>query len=232
MDLTYKQSVAYPAAPIVLPTRPEITDEKVDAIALKKICPTGAIGANPVRIDLGKCIFCKACSQAFPDKIKFTTDQNVVTNVRDRLIILEGDKNPVAFDKSQVRDELRHFGGDIRLFDIGAFLRSGHDDDISKASTANMSHAGISFVKLPSDANGMLISGEVSQNMEDVLLHCYEGLASPRLIVVAGNEAINSDIFLNAIGNANIASKISPDVYVPGLHPNSIASGIIQLLKQ
>src|SRR5215203_1676203 len=76
-----------------IPGRPEISTLKVDQLALKAVCPNHAIGVNPVRIDLGKCNFCQDCSNAFPEKIKFTSDRNIASNVRDRLIILEGDKS-------------------------------------------------------------------------------------------------------------------------------------------
>jgi len=37
--------------------RPVISLEKVDETKLQLVCPTEAIGTNPVSIDLGKCTF-------------------------------------------------------------------------------------------------------------------------------------------------------------------------------
>ena len=57
--------------------RPEISAEKVNEQALSSLCPTGAIGSNPVSIDMGKCVMCGECSFAYPNKIKFTTDYKI-----------------------------------------------------------------------------------------------------------------------------------------------------------
>ena len=74
--------------------RPEISTVKVDEQALVDICPLNAISANPVRIDMGKCSFCAECAFAFPEKIRFTQDYLTSSNVRENLIIKEGENNP------------------------------------------------------------------------------------------------------------------------------------------
>ena len=71
--------------------RPVIFPNKVDEEALVELCPTKAIGSSPFCIDLGKCTFCGECAIQFPNKIRFTTDYKLSTNVRERLIIYEDD---------------------------------------------------------------------------------------------------------------------------------------------
>ena len=75
--------------------RPVISNVAVDEAALVELCPTAAISAKPLSLDLGKCTFCGECALAFPEKIKFTTDYKISTNERERLIIKEGDDFPV-----------------------------------------------------------------------------------------------------------------------------------------
>ena len=74
--------VTKPQVPGPFKGRPEITHQKIDEQALVDMCPTGAIMSKPVRLDMGKCVFCGECAFAFPEKIKFTTDYKIATNSR------------------------------------------------------------------------------------------------------------------------------------------------------
>ncbi|RPH73821.1 NADH:ubiquinone oxidoreductase, partial [bacterium] len=38
------------------------------------VCPTGAILASPLRIDMGKCAFCGECQLKYPALFRFTKD--------------------------------------------------------------------------------------------------------------------------------------------------------------
>ena len=97
-----------------------ISTEKVDEKELLELCPVDAISVNPVSIDLGKCTFCGECALRFPNKIKFTTDYKISTNERERLIIKEGDDNPIEINPETVRKEIhRVFGRSLKL---GRFL--------------------------------------------------------------------------------------------------------------
>ena len=101
--------------------RPEISTEKVDGNALADVCPTGAIMPDPVSIDLGKCTFCGECSRLFPNKIHFTTDYRLSSNVRDRLVISEGSYQPVMLDSSAIRKEIhKYFSGSLKLRQVSA----------------------------------------------------------------------------------------------------------------
>ena len=64
--------------------RPVINSEKVNEAELLELCPVDAISVDPVSIDLGKCTFCGECARRFPNKIRFTTDYKISTNVRER----------------------------------------------------------------------------------------------------------------------------------------------------
>src|SRR4029077_6761079 len=124
--------VTAPQLPGPFKGRPEISLEKVDEGALAALCPTGAIGKAPVRIDMGKCVMCGECSFAFPNKIKFTTDYKIATNVRERLIVKEGDMHPITLDESIVRQEIRSlFGRSLKLREVSAAGSNADEQELN-----------------------------------------------------------------------------------------------------
>ena len=102
----YIPDVTTAKVPGIFRGRPVISTEKVNETELAEICPTNAISTNPVCIDLGKCTFCGECAFAFPDKIKFTTDYKIATNERNRLIIKEGQDEPIELNPELIRKEI------------------------------------------------------------------------------------------------------------------------------
>src|SRR5262245_51688396 len=103
--------VTKPELPGPFKGRPEISDILVNEDTLAALCPTSAIGKSPVSIDMGKCVMCGECEFAYPQKIRFTKDYKIATNVRERLIVKEGEVNPIALDYSRIREEIQSFFG-------------------------------------------------------------------------------------------------------------------------
>jgi formate hydrogenlyase subunit 6/NADH:ubiquinone oxidoreductase subunit I len=101
--------------------RPEISAEKVDEKAFSDVCPTDAIMVDPVRIDLGKCTFCGECSRLFPTKVHFTTDYRLSANERSKLIIRQGEDDPIKLNPEIIRKEIRKmFTGSLKLRQVSA----------------------------------------------------------------------------------------------------------------
>ena len=65
----YIPDVTTVEVPGIFRGRPIITTQPIDEKQLVELCPTGAIGASPVSIDLGRCTFCGECAIQFPEKI-------------------------------------------------------------------------------------------------------------------------------------------------------------------
>jgi len=92
-----------------------------DARKLEKLCPTGAIGTEPLCIDLGKCVFCGECQLACPDFIRFTNDHKLASASREALIIKEGVDKPVEFCEELVRPEIpKLFKNALKLRQVSA----------------------------------------------------------------------------------------------------------------
>jgi Ni,Fe-hydrogenase III small subunit/ferredoxin len=216
--------------------RPVISTEKADNQKLAELCPTGAISIDPVRIDLGKCMFCGECQIAFPSKIKFTKDYKLSSNIRERLVIFEGKDEPVKVKAEKVRKEIRKlFSGSLKLRQVSAGGDNSCEWELNAAGNVNfdISRFGIEFVASPRHANGIVITGPISKNMAEPLQICYDAIPHPKLIVLAGTDAISGGIFSDSHAlDRSFLSKYPVDLYIPGnpVHPLTFINGLLQLI--
>ncbi|MBU0486631.1 MAG: NADH:ubiquinone oxidoreductase [Bacteroidetes bacterium] len=217
--------------------RPEISTEKVDEEMLQKMCPLNAILVNPVRVDLGKCVFCGECAFAFPEKIRFTSDHKMATNCRERLIISEGENSPIQLDSAVVRKEIRSvLKRSLKLRQVSAGGDNSCEFELNACGNPNfdMGRFGIEFVASPRHADGIVITGPISENMAEALQICYDAVPSPKIVVLAGIDAISGGIFSDSPAlNRDFLEKYPVDLYIPGnpAHPLTVINGILDLLR-
>lgn len=218
--------------------RPVITRESVDEAALAEMCPTQAIAVNPVRIDLGKCTFCGECAIQFPEKISFSTDYKLSSNDRNRLIVTEGDTHPVQVDPALVRKEIhRLFGHSLKLRQVSAGGDGSCEWELNAANNVqfDMSRFGIDFVASPRHADGIVITGPITVNMAEALEICYHAVPDPKLVILAGTDAISGGIFAGSEAlDRGFLSRYPVDLYIPGnpVHPLTFINGVLSLLKK
>jgi Ni,Fe-hydrogenase III small subunit len=216
--------------------RPEISLEKVDEDALIETCPTFAINKNPVSIDLGKCTFCGECSRLFPGKVKFTTDYRLAVNERERLIISEGSVLPVSLNPDLIRKEIQSFfRGSLKLRQVSAAGDNSCELELNACGNVNfdMGRFGIEFVASPRHADGVVITGPVSQNMAEPLEITYKATPSPKIIILVGTDAISGGIFEGSPAlNRKFIEENHIDLYVPGnpIHPLTFINGVMDLV--
>ena len=217
--------------------RPEISTAKVDEQALVNICPMGAISSNPVSIDLGKCSFCGECAFAFPQKIKFTQDYKLSSNIRENLIVREGENHPILFDKNKIRKEIKKaFSKSLKLREVSAGGDSSCENELGACGNANfdMGRFGIEFVASPRHADGIIITGPVTENMAEPLQICYDAIPFPKIIILVGVDAISGGIFKGSpVLNRSFLDKYKIDLFIPGnpSHPLTIINGILDLTR-
>jgi Ni,Fe-hydrogenase III small subunit len=217
--------------------RPEISPVKVDEKTLMDCCPTGAIRSNPVSIDLGKCTFCSECERLFPGKIHFTTDYRISTNERNRLIINEGVNLPITLNPELIRKEIHKlFGGSLKLRQVSAAGDNSCELELNAVSNVNfdMGRYGIEFVASPRHADGLVITGPISKNMADPLQITYDATPSPKIIILAGVDAISGGIFDGSPAlDRRFIEQNHIDLYVPGnpVHPLTFINGVLDLLR-
>jgi len=218
--------------------RPVISSEKVNEAELVDLCPVAAIAANPVSIDLGKCSFCGECAKRFPYKIRFTTDYKISTNDRNRLIVKEGDEGAIEVDPEKVRNEIRRiFGRSLKLRQVSAGGDNSCEMELNAANNVqfDISRYGIDFVASPRHADGIVITGPITENMAEPLQICYDAIPEPKLIVLVGTDAISGGIHAGSSAlNRSFLDKYPIDLYIPGnpAHPLTIVNGLLDLTRK
>lgn len=215
--------------------RPVISKAAVDGAALASICPTKAIGLSPVSIDLGRCTFCGECALRFPEKIKFTKDYKISSNVRERLIVKEGDESNISCEKDEIRREIQSlFGRSLKLRQVSAGGDNSCELELNAANNVqfDMSRFGIDFVASPRHADGVVITGPITKNMAQALEICYEAIPEPKIVILVGTDAISGGIFEDSDQlDRSFLENHKVDLYIPGnpAHPLTIINGLLDL---
>jgi Ni,Fe-hydrogenase III small subunit/ferredoxin-like protein FixX len=219
--------------------RPEISGNITieETQELENLCPARAISHNPeIALDMGKCLFCKECQFKNPDLIKFTSDYKIATNNRNDLIIKAGDKNSVSFRHDLVREEVKKiFGRALKLRQISAGGDNSCEMELNAAGNVNfdMGRFGIEFHASPRHCDGIVITGPITQNMEEALKICYDAVPFPKIIILAGTDAISGGLFSeNAAITRSFIESHTIDLYVPGnpVHPLTFVNGILNMI--
>jgi Ni,Fe-hydrogenase III small subunit/ferredoxin len=231
--------ITKPVLPTTFKGRPIISDEKIENEDLISLCPTDAISnENGIMIDIGKCTFCGECAFRFPHKVRFSNDYKTATNDRQALIIKEGEEKIIKIDQSMIRKEIKSlFGRSLRLREVSAGGDNSSELELNATVNPNfdMARFGIDWVPSPRHADGLVLTGPITQNMAEALQICYDAIPNPKLLILAGTDAISGGIFIDspAIDRSFLNDKIV-DLYVPGnpVHPLTFVNGILELTRK
>ena len=217
--------------------RPVITSANADAEMLVRLCPAGAISARPLRIDMGKCMFCGECERVFPTNITFTKDYKISAATREGLIVSEGMDAPIVVDPNAVRSEIRKFfGKSLKLRQVSAGGDNSCEWELNAAGNVNfdMGRFGIEFVASPRHADGIVITGPISLNMAEPLQLCYDAVPHPKIIILAGTDAISGGMYAGSDAlDRSFLTRYPVDLFVPGnpVHPLTFINGVLGLIR-
>ncbi|PKP53150.1 MAG: NADH:ubiquinone oxidoreductase [Bacteroidetes bacterium HGW-Bacteroidetes-1] len=218
--------------------RPVISKAHVDEGSLIELCPTKAISNNPFCIDLGKCTFCGECAIQFPEKIKFTTDYKLGTNIRERLFIYEDIDSPIEVNPLLVRKEIhRLFGNSLKLRQVSAGGDNSNEWELTASNNVqfDMSRFGIDFVASPRHADGIVITGPITKNMAEPLQRCYDAVPEPKIIILAGTDAISGGIFADSPAiDRSFLNNHFIDLFIPGnpVHPLTFINAVLDFTRK
>jgi Ni,Fe-hydrogenase III small subunit/ferredoxin len=216
--------------------RPMIAEGACEATCRKcqEVCPTGAISLDPVRLDLGKCIFCTECVLACPSqKIQFSSDVHLASSTREGLVIRSGDSAAPSVQTSEPIKKM--FGRSLKLRSVSAGGCNGCELELNAMANVNFDFGrfGIDWVASPRHADGLVLSGPLTRNMADALDLAYAGMPDPKFVVAFGACPISGGIFAESTTlDRRFLDRFAPALYVPGCppHPLTFLNGLLDLL--
>jgi Ni,Fe-hydrogenase III small subunit len=161
-----------------------------------------------------------------------TSTFQLASSTREGLVV-RGDARP-AVEALEERSR-RLLGRSLRLRQVSAGGCNGCEVEASALQNVVFDFArfGIQFVASPRHADGLLVTGPVTRNMELALRKTYDAVPAPKIVVAAGACAISGGPFAGheeVLGGA--ASTVPVDLYIAGCppHPLTMLDGLLRLL--
>ena len=240
-----RQTVAFPDGPPKFPSRfrgrPVLDPARcpADCSACADACPTEAIaeaGRPGMSLDLGRCLFCGDCATACPPGVlRFTQDHRLSARARGDLLV---SRDEPVLAKALDAEMQRVFGRSLKLRQVSAGGCSGCEAELNASGNIQFDAGrfGIQFVASPRHADGIVVTGPVSDNMRLALLKTWEAVPAPKLVIAVGACAISGGPFRGSpvvAGGAQAAlGEIPVDLLVPGCppHPITFLDGMLRLL--
>jgi Ni,Fe-hydrogenase III small subunit/formate hydrogenlyase subunit 6/NADH:ubiquinone oxidoreductase subunit I len=217
------------------------------------VCPTGAITKEDSKglytIDLTRCIFCGHCAdkstggairtrQEFELSVRHSWDLLVQRGRDARGCMTELLSEPV--DTTTIVDcvakRIHDTLGDslhLRHLDSGSCNACDWELTALLAPHYDIRRLGIDFVASPRHADGVIVTGSVTRNLELAVHRTFEAIPEPRVVIAVGACACSGGIAGTSYASAGGVDRILPvDVYIPGCppRPEAIVFGILMTL--
>ncbi len=205
-----------------------------------QLCPTGALkhDANGVlELDSGKCLFCGECRKNCPAKaITNTREYRLGAFRREKLIVRSDDCNVYEPERHPESAPQPWFGKSLKLRQVSAGGCAACELDFNVLNTLawDMGRFGIQAVASPRHADGLLITGPVSNNMLLALKKTYAAIPRPAIVIACGTCAISGGLYdQSECCNRGIEEILPVDLYVPGCppHPATLLEALLRLMN-
>ncbi len=201
--------------------------------ACRDECPTDAIALDPVRLDLGKCVFCGVCAEVCPTgKVSFTSDPRMAARTAEALVLGEGAGAPTVEPEP---DLARIFGRSLKLRQVSAGGCNACELELNATANVNfdLSRYGIEWVASPRHADGLVLTGPLTANMREAVRLVWDAMPEPRFVVAFGACTVSGGLYRSSSTlDRSFLGDIGPVLHVPGCppHPLTFAHAILDLL--
>jgi Ni,Fe-hydrogenase III small subunit len=221
------------------------------------VCPTGAISEHldargrHVALDLARCVFCGRCAEdPWAGAVAMGRDFELAARTRSDLRIEVVAEDPAVAAAGSVvgptpdpDTEVARASSEIHRV-LGRSLHLRHLDagscnacDWELAALLNpvydVRRLGIDFVASPRHADGVVVTGPVTRNLETAVRRTVEAIPDPRVVIAVGACAASGGIVGEGYASAGGVDRVLPvDVYIPGCppRPEAILFGILVAL--
>jgi Ni,Fe-hydrogenase III small subunit len=228
------------------------------ALPPPSVCPVGAISADPTAagnrytIDRGRCVFCGLCAAPRPDGTESAIEigrefelasrrrQDLVVEIHDdgegRAVWERGPVEDAAPGSDAVAATIRRtLGRSLHLRHLDAGSCNGCDWELTALLNPvyDVRRLGIDFVASPRHADGVIVTGPVTRNLELAVRRTWEAVPEPRLVIAVGACACSGGIAGQSYASRGGVAGILPvDVFIPGCppRPEAIIFGILTAL--
>jgi Ni,Fe-hydrogenase III small subunit len=221
-------------------------------------CPTGAIAVLPAaagrprtfRLDIARCVFCGRCADTAAGAVEMTRDFELAARRREDLVIevVESPAGaagapsatgaaPAAGSRESLGDRLRGtiervLGRSLHLRHLDAGSCNACDWELNALLNPvyDVQRLGIDFVASPRHADGVVVTGPVTRNLEVAVRRTFEAVPEPRLVIAVGACASSGGIVGEGYASAGgVAAVLPVDVHIPGCppRPEAIIFGLL-----
>jgi Ni,Fe-hydrogenase III small subunit len=205
-----------------------------------------------VTLDLGRCVFCGRCADdPWTRAVSIGRDFELAQRSKGSLRIevaaegLDGHTVPSgepATGQGQdagtacVAAEIRRVLGrslHLRHLDSGSCNACDWELAALLNPVYDVRRLGIDFVASPRHADGVMVTGPVSRNLETAVRRTFEAIPEPRLVIAVGACATSGGIAGRGYASGGGVDQALPvDAYIPGCppRPEAIIFGILVAL--
>jgi Ni,Fe-hydrogenase III small subunit len=215
-----------------------------------RVCPAGAIserfdaGGRHVALDLARCVFCGRCAEdPWAGAIAMGKDFELAARSRADLrieVVADDPAAPVTrpepdrdAEAVRVSSEIRRVLGrslHLRHLDAGSCNACDWELTALLNPVYDVRRLGIDFVASPRHADGVVVTGPVTRNLEKATRRTFEAVPDPRIVIAVGACAASGGIVGEGYASAGGVDHVLPvDVYIPGCppRPEAIIFGIL-----